>query len=304
MSQQKDRDELLDLLAERATAGLDAPSTARLGQLLAEGAEDEGTGEDLFELAAASLEVAHAESGAAAEALPAAVEQRLRREARRFAAGLPPSGFKPPQAPARPRRLGRAAGTPAAGAAPLRAPWLPWLVAAVLFVAAATGWWRVLVLSRAAGTLAEAPVTGPAGVSPDLIPQERSPELARAALLASSGEAVNLPFAGTPDPVAQGVSGDVVWSPERQRGFLRFKNLPTNDPKVYQYQLWIFDATRDDRFPIDGGVFDVPAGGEVVVAIDAKLPVREAALFAVTIEKPGGVVVSSRERIVLLAKSI
>ena len=36
--------------------------------------------------------------------------------------------------------------------------------------------------------------------------------------------------------------------------------------------------------------------------IHARLPVGEAALFAVTVEKPGGVVVSKREHIVVTAK--
>lgn len=297
-SPEMDRDELLDLLAERATDGLDAASAARLEKLLAEADE----GEDHFDLAAASLELARVAADENAEDLPAAARERLRREARRFAAGLPPSGVTPLERPVpRSRFRPDAAGDTSL----LRAPWLPWLVAAVLFVAAATGWWRVLVLSRS-GDLRPTPpvVAAPAGVSPALIPQDRSPELARAALLASSGHTPPLPFAGTPDPAAQGVTGDVVWSPERQRGFLRFQNLPGNDPKVYQYQLWIFDATRDDRYPIDGGVFDVPATGEVVIPIEAKLEVREAALFAITIEKPGGAVVSSRERLVLLAKAI
>lgn len=297
MSLETDRDELLDLLAERATAGLGEAAAARLELLLAQA--DGNPDEEPFELAAAALELAHDRTDPAAEILPAAALQRLRREARRFSAGLPPSSYGPTPVPEPPRRWGRAAGAaPAAGRT-----WLPWLLAAVLFVAAATGWWRVLVLTRAGGAKAQPPVAA-AGVPPALIPQDRSPELARAALLASSGQAVPLPFAGTPDPLAQGVTGDVVWSAERQRGFLRFQNLPTNDPSVYQYQLWIFDATRDERFPIDGGVFDVPAGGEVVIPIEAKLPVRAATLFAVTIEKPGGAVVSSRERIVLLAKSI
>ena len=45
----------------------------------------------------------------------------------------------------------------------------------------------------------------------------------------------------------------------------------------------------------------MPSSGEVVVRIDPKLHVSEAALFAVTIERPGGVVVSKRERIVVTA---
>jgi cysteine-rich repeat protein len=50
-----------------------------------------------------------------------------------------------------------------------------------------------------------------------------------------------------------------------------------------------------------GAMFDVQ-GGETIVPIDAKLRVREGVLFAVTIEEPGGVVVSDRERLVLLAQ--
>lgn len=84
---------------------------------------------------------------------------------------------------------------------------------------------------------------------------------------------------------------------------MRFKGLVANDPQVFQYQLWIFDAQRDERHPVDGGVFDVPPGAdEVIVPIHAKLPVGQPVLFAITVEKPGGVVVSDRERIALVAK--
>jgi anti-sigma-K factor RskA len=70
-----------------------------------------------------------------------------------------------------------------------------------------------------------------------------------------------------------------------------------------QYQLWIFDKNRDERYPVDGGVFDIPPGAhEVFVPIDARVPVGEAVLFAITVEPPGGVVVSKRDRIALVAK--
>lgn len=98
-------------------------------------------------------------------------------------------------------------------------------------------------------------------------------------------------------------SGDVVWHNGRQEGVMRFTGLPANDPTIEQYQLWIFDSEQDERYPIDGGVFDVPPGSnEAFVKIDAKLPVSKPTLFAITIEKPGGVVVSSRERLPLLAQ--
>lgn len=98
------------------------------------------------------------------------------------------------------------------------------------------------------------------------------------------------------------VSGDVVWSDEKQEGFMRFKNLPANDKAKECYQLWIFDETQDDKTPIDGGVFDIDANGEIVIPIDAKLKVKNPKMFAVTVEKAGGVVVSKREKIPVLAK--
>ena len=82
---------------------------------------------------------------------------------------------------------------------------------------------------------------------------------------------------------------------------MRFKGLAANDAKQIQYQLWIFDADRPEATPVDGGVFDVASNGEVIVPISAKLPVGKPTLFAVTIERPGGVVVSKRERIVVTA---
>jgi len=84
---------------------------------------------------------------------------------------------------------------------------------------------------------------------------------------------------------------------------MRFKGLAKNDPSRAQYQLWIFDKTRDEKYPVDGGVFDVDSDtGDVVVPSRATLPVNAPVLFAVTLERPGGVVVSKREHIVVTAK--
>jgi anti-sigma-K factor RskA len=125
----------------------------------------------------------------------------------------------------------------------------------------------------------------------------------RAELLASATDAIRLDWNASEDPAAVEATGDVVWSKSRQEGYLRFERLEPNDPTRAQYQLWIFDPTRADweAKPVDGGVFDVSAEGEVVVPIDAKLEIRDTAMFAVTLEVPGGVVVSERERIVLAA---
>ena len=123
----------------------------------------------------------------------------------------------------------------------------------------------------------------------------------RLALLAKPAT-YKVALGATKDPAASGlVSGDVVWDPETQRGYLHFVGLKANDPAVQQYQIWLFDAARDKRWPVDGGVFDVPADGhEVIIPFRASLMVKKPAAFAVTVEKPGGVVVSAKDHVVVL----
>ncbi len=122
-----------------------------------------------------------------------------------------------------------------------------------------------------------------------------APPLSRDELIA--GGAVVVPW----NDNDAGIGGDVVWSSQQQQGYLRFTGLQPNDASVEQYQLWIFDATRDAQYPVDGGVFDSTTAQEVVVRIDPRLSISKATLFAVTIEKPGGVVVSDRSRLILAA---
>ena len=120
----------------------------------------------------------------------------------------------------------------------------------------------------------------------------------RQALMAEQ-PTVQLPFAGTEN--FSELEGDVVWTDDRQTGFMRFRGLPANDPTEAQYQLWIVDPERDER-PVDGGVFDIPVGGgEVVVPIRAALRVDAPVAFVITVERPGGVVVSKQEIVAAIA---
>jgi len=126
------------------------------------------------------------------------------------------------------------------------------------------------------------------------------PEATRGALLATQGA---LTWDRATDPTGARAEGDVVWSDSAQAGVMRFRGLAVNDPGQEQYQLWIFDAARDERYPVDGGVFNVASdSGDVLVRITPRIPVSNATLFVVTVERPGGVVVSDRSRIAVLAK--
>ena len=100
--------------------------------------------------------------------------------------------------------------------------------------------------------------------------------------------------------MAAGATGEMVWSGSSQRGFLSVRGLAEVDPARGTYQLWIFDAERDARYPVDGGIFGVTdAAQPTIVPIHPTLRVRKPSLFAVTLEPPGGVVVSDRKRIML-----
>jgi anti-sigma-K factor RskA len=159
-----------------------------------------------------------------------------------------------------------------------------------------TGWWAAaacLVLAVLAW-LRSPSVHGPV--------EAPTPAQQRQVLLASPG-ARQIQLETTAEPAAAGARVDVVWDARSQRGFARFVGLQPNDPAQHQYQLWIFDGDRDQRYPVDGGVFNVPPdANEVVVPIHAQLPVHAAKAFAVTIEQPGGVVVSGREHVVAIGK--
>lgn len=89
-------------------------------------------------------------------------------------------------------------------------------------------------------------------------------------------------------------SGQIVFDPETQTGYMKLTGVPVNDPDYEQYQLWIVDATRTDETTprIDGGVFNVDSTGEVIIPCRSKIVANEPIVFALTIEKPGGVVVS------------
>lgn len=171
---------------------------------------------------------------------------------------------------------------------------IPWLAAAACLA---------LAIGAVLWATTKEPETKIVIKEPDPPPVKKEPTIAeqRDQLLASASDVTTIEWTATADPTATGAKGDVVWSQKEQKGFMRFTGLAVNDIKTFQYQLWIFDKNRDDKYPVDGGVFDVTSTGEVIVPITAKIPVSEATLFAVTVEKPGGVVVSTRERIVVTA---
>ncbi len=288
-----DDERLCDLLAARATEGLDPAEQEELKQLSTRYPDLDP---DEFDRVAASLALA----GLRVEPIPAALRARVEADAEAWFQGrdATPRSAVVTRLPARPR--------------PVTA-WGGWFAAAAALVLAITGWLQVERMDSERAALAarqQALEAATARLERDLAvkeaalaaQQEPAPAQLLADLQGRAGTRV-IPWSATDDPAAGGAEGAVVWNGEVQAGVMRFRGLQPNDPATTQYQLWIFDAGRDERFPVDGGVFDVPPGAEeTLVPIQARLPVGEAVLFAITVEPAGGVVVSTRERIALVAQ--
>jgi hypothetical protein len=173
-----------------------------------------------------------------------------------------------------------------AGPAPIvlrrRTPWLAWTIATVSLLIALVGWWPRLIEPSVESAASD-------------LGQWRA-HLARDRMLSRPAGVGHW-------RLAEG-AGDIVWDSRRQCGYLLLRGFVANDPSRARYQVWIYDGARDDRYPVHGGIFDVPPGrAEVVIPVKAALPVTKPTAFAVTVEKPGGAVVSMREKLVAFART-
>jgi hypothetical protein len=274
---------LLDLLIKQATEGL-SPAEERMLEAL--DGEAASLARRDIERAAAAVTLAAKTDG---EPLPPALAQKLAQQAdvhfaQSAATKMTDLGAVRAARDAPPARSASRSGA------------LGWFAAAACLVLALLSWLRTPPSSEPlVQNVPETPL--PPVVAPVVPP---TPAEERAALMAKA-DSLKITLSATKDPAASGVSGDVVWDPQTQKGYFHFVGLASNDPKVHQYQIWIFDAGRDKRYPVDGGVFDVPADtNEIIIPIRAALAVLKPAAFAVTVEKPGGVVVSAKDHVVVL----
>lgn len=284
MSQSMPHDERRrELQADRALFGLTDAESRELAEILAAdgGAAEDGMPDDLELTAAALDEAMYAESAEVEQPLPAHLRQRILDASKRLIP-VPAAPALPSPAPAM-KTLADASvsrgGPPSSGWR--RREVLAWLAAAAS-----------LLVAFVAATRQSSREPSAADLRNRLLAERRT----------QPDSVVEIAWTRGADETGAKAEGDVLWSDRDQTGVMRFRGLAANDPTKTQYQLWIFDADRDERYPVDGGVFDVPAGAtEVLVPIRAKLPVAHPKLFAITVEKPGGVVVSDRSRLPLLA---
>lgn len=284
------KERLLELLADEAIFGLSKEEIIELNDLKNEFPDWED--DFAFEQAAAMIALTGADTNAS---MPANLRKNILADSEKFFGSAQETQEVFSFAPESRNAAGALARERNVVETAPKAPfwqWLGWGLAAAACVALAFNIWLTR-FQPAPEIVKTAPPT--ATPTPELTLEQK-----RQQLLASANDLVKTEWS-SPNKDEQ-ISGDIVWSDSAQQGYMRFRGLAVNDPQRQTYQLWIFDETQDEKTPIDGGVFDVSAQGEVIIPIDPKLKVKNPKLFAVTVEKPGGVVVSKREKIAALAK--
>ncbi|MCU0634245.1 MAG: hypothetical protein MUE41_05175, partial [Gemmatimonadaceae bacterium] len=206
-----------ELLMQRATGQLSAAEAEALAQQLSTLPPREIAA---WERAAGELTAVLAAESVALEAMPATLAERVTRDGL-FAVRRATTTTVPPRAVAAP-----------AAVSPLRT-WgalAGWMAAAAALVL-----WVVAPRERVVTQQVERATPAPAAV--------------RAMLVADSAAVRVLSWKATGDSAARGATGDVVWNADKQTGVMRFVGLASNDVRRWQYQLWIFDRKRDQRYP-------------------------------------------------------
>ncbi len=279
---QETRDMLYDLLAKKAIHGLDEDEQRQLDELDPGWANRELR---TLEMTAAAINMAGVDTD---EPLPAHLYSKIAADAAKYVGA--PEAQEEAAAPW-PPTIGREMFADKPGSSLFG--WLGWAAAAAACVALIANIWLTRVASPDVSQLPPTPIPSPR----PLTPQEQL-----AAFERSTPDLVKASWAPGNMKEMRGVTGEVVWSDKKQAGFIRIQGLAIKGAPDYCYQLWIFDKVQDKATPIDGGIFDVDSEGEVIVPINAKIKPEGPTMFALTLERHGGVVVSKRDKLAALAK--
>lgn len=261
-------EKMLDLLIAKATCGLSEEETKLLREL--EQTFPDLENDNSFELTAANISIANLETS---EAMPAHLQAKILADADKHFVSAETEEFQKTFAFKPKRSVWQ---------------WLGWAFAAAACAVLAFNIWTTRLNPKVEKVYVQ------------ITPTPTPPAKQQFEQLLAAADAVKTTMTNPKDPSE--VFGDVVWSDSAQKGFVRLRGVPVNDKTREQYQLWIVAANQNEKTPVDGGVFDISETGEVIIPIDAKVKVEKPSAFAITAEKPGGVVVSKGEKVMAVAK--
>lgn len=276
---EKDKEKLLELLADQAIFGLNEQESAELVRLKQRFPDWEDVS---FETAATVISLSKLP---VQEQLPAHLREKITAQAESHFSGdetvTEDSGTTP--------TMSEISIVETEPANTFGWNWLGWAVAAVALVALGINIWFL----QTQPTTTEIAKNPTPTVTPTPTLNEKFNQLL------ASNDTIKADFA---PKEFESFKGDVVWSNAEQKGFVRVKGLPVNDKSKSTYQFWIFDAEQGEKTPVSGGTFDVDENGEVIIPINADVKVSNPKAFAITVEKSGGVVVSKQEKVAGIAK--
>lgn len=250
-----------DLLVQQATEGLSADERAELERL---GADDI----DELDRAAAAVAVAITPR----ESMPAHLTAKLLAATPGQNTSTAPA--VPTVAAFLPEPVSRRPHVPARRAFALSPRLVGALLAAAGVILAVGAWGFALSRNATSAPAASAPAT-------------------RAELARTTDDVVEARWRGP----APDLTGTVAWSADRQRVVIELAGLPAL-AATERFQLWLFDGTRDARYPLDGGLFQPAGAAPVNIAVTPPLPIERLVKLVVTVEDARGVVVSRFDRVV------
>lgn len=283
-----EKQKMLELLADETLFGLSREESAELAELKRQNSEFQA--DESFQIAAAAIALANAEYKE--QKLPVHLREKLSAKADEFFGESKEIDTLPVVPKFAETTATQVVQEPAAEPSPFGWHWLGWAFAALALITLGINVWTTRTNPKN-----EIVANQPVATTPT---PEPSIEEKREQLIASTNDVVKTVWKSPTDE--NKVLGDIVWSNSKQKGYVRFDDLPVNNADKETYQLWIVDAARNEKTPVSGGVFNIAKSGEVIIPIDVALEIKNPKQFAVTKEKPGGVMVSEQENVVAVAK--
>jgi hypothetical protein len=115
--------------------------------------------------------------------------------------------------------------------------------------------------------------------------QEQTPLLQQRDILLQESDILQSNWLKTLNPLAKKIQGDLIWSSQRQKGFMRFVNLPKLSVQQV-YHLWIYDLESSVKEPISATRFqaDPHIKKEYLVEIFPEKQVKKPYKFVLTLE--------------------
>ncbi len=128
--------------------------------------------------------------------------------------------------------------------------------------------------------------------------QDQTPLIQQRDSLLNESDILQSNWLKTLNPLAKKIQGDLVWSSQQQKGYMRFANLPElSEQQVYH--LWIYDLEYSLKEPISATKFqaDPRVRKEFVVEVVAEKVVKKPYKFVLKLETD-----AQADQILLLAQ--